>query len=62
MKSIDSLYTEPEPNVPTPLRLLCDSNFVHIQIKTPVIELTENKDEADPLPTPIAFTEGTCEC
>lgn len=65
MKPIDSLFPEPEPtttNAPTSFRLLSDSGFIHTQMKRPAIELAENKDAAEPLPKPIPFAEGTCEC
>jgi hypothetical protein len=41
---------------------LSKPGFVRIKIIRPIIHLTWNNDDVDPLPIPIPFCEGTCEC
>jgi hypothetical protein len=55
--------TQPVEIGPRPVaEALSHPGFVRVQVDKPVIELTWHKDDADVLPPPIPFTEGTCEC
>jgi len=67
MNPTDISSTPESPQVesttgPVSARPLSNPGFVRVQVDRTIIELTWNKDEADALPSPIPFTEGTCEC
>ncbi len=46
----------------TPDPVLFVPGFVTVYSERVFIELTEEPEDADPLPSPLPFAEGTCEC
>ena len=58
-----NIEIKPAEDIPSTLPVMLSyPGLIYNQPKRQIIELVKNKDEADPLPPPVTFTEGTCEC